>query len=298
MGRRLCVLLLALAACRGLGQGADSHGPLPDVARVVCDEEGTRVLTPEVRPQPDGVHVVLDNRTGQDLALSFDSGYWDGGDNANMGSTEYVWLAPPGPVDLACFGKREEPNLQAGASFQVIDPDGLWVSPSLECEPGAHVVSTEGGSYASPPPGDPRDPVEIAKEERFAPFGPGEVEAAGYPEAEHRLVRLIRDGRTVAVAEYVDASFAGGEPGSGWVESGYEACDERGGLVARTQAVAAVGSPLGLDGDPQLGELDRVAANGARVDLQALGELRPAHAPAGLEDLEHGQEPRRRTARP
>jgi hypothetical protein len=68
--------------------------------------------------------------------------------------------------------------------------------------------------------------VTIA-EERFAPLGPGgRVEAAGYPEAERRLVLLIREGRAVALVEYVDASFAGGEPGSGWVEDLYSACAE------------------------------------------------------------------------
>ena len=31
------------------------------------------------------------------------------------------------------------------------------------------------------------------------------------------------------LVEYVDASFAGGEPGSGWIEDGYSACAEAAG---------------------------------------------------------------------
>jgi hypothetical protein len=33
----------------------------------------------------------------------------------------------------------------------------------------------------------------------------------------------------VALVEYVDASFAGGEAGSGWIEDQYSACDEAAG---------------------------------------------------------------------
>lgn len=193
---------------------------------MICDEQGTRPLTPEVRPQPDGVHVLLDNRTGEDLGVSFDTGFEDGGDNADEGTTEHVWLAPPGRVDLACSGHAEQTAPQDGASFTVVDPDGLWVSPDLGCDSGRAVASS-GAPDATPPKGDPRNPVEIAGE-RFGPLRPDErLEEAGYPKGEPRIVRLTRDGRTIAYAEYVDASFAGGEPGSGWIENGYQECQDR-----------------------------------------------------------------------
>src|SRR5437867_3145659 len=36
---------------------------LPDVAEVVCDDSGAHVMTPEAKPQLDGVHFQLDNQT-------------------------------------------------------------------------------------------------------------------------------------------------------------------------------------------------------------------------------------------
>lgn len=222
----LGLLALAVAACgrvSGHPRG-EPDAPLPDVARVICDGDGTSVTTLEVRPQPDGVHVVVDNRTDIDLGIAFDSGFEAGGHNADRGSSNHIWLAPPGPVTVRCQGPEGQPRLEGGPSFTVRDPVGLWVSPELDCASGG--LGSGSASHGSPPKGDPRDPVTIA-EERFAPLGPGgRVEAAGYPEAERRLVLLIREGRAVALVEYVDASFAGGEPGSGWVEDLYSACAE------------------------------------------------------------------------
>src|SRR5205823_4337598 len=47
-----------------------SNRQLPDVAEVVCDGRTIEVLTPQVRPQPDGVHVQVDNTTDGDLTVS------------------------------------------------------------------------------------------------------------------------------------------------------------------------------------------------------------------------------------
>ena len=57
-------LALGLSAC-GAAEEADpvaaTHeaepAALPGVAQVVCDEGGTRVETPAVKPQGDGIHV-------------------------------------------------------------------------------------------------------------------------------------------------------------------------------------------------------------------------------------------------
>ena len=45
---------------------------LPDVARIVCTANGTRLLTPAVRPQPDGVHVMLSQAGGAPATLDTD----------------------------------------------------------------------------------------------------------------------------------------------------------------------------------------------------------------------------------
>ncbi len=217
-------MLVVVAACGGVtGPAGDPRG-VPDVARVICEDGDTRVPVPAVRPQRDGVHILVENRTGEDMGISYRQGTLGAGDNADRGLNEVVWPIAPGRADLLCTGNREIPE-DGWTSVEVVDPEGLWVSPELDCGLGGLVAGQGGGSYAEPPTGDRRNPVEIARE-FFAPLREGDVvEPAGYPKAQHRLVRLVRDGETIAVAEYVDASFAGGAPRSGWIQNGYQACE-------------------------------------------------------------------------
>jgi hypothetical protein len=226
----LVPLPLAMLACgRVTGGPPSGEADAPDVARLVCEADGTHVLTPTVRPQPDGVHIVVQDHSGKEASLAIDG---IGGGNA---SGEQVWPIPPGTARIGCWGLEEaEPDYR---QIDVVDAEGLYVSPALDCQAkvlgsgsGGGVSASSGGSYARAPKGDPREPVEIARdffEDAFGPIGPEDrVERAGYPEAEIRQVRLVRDGRTIAVADYADASFAGGEEGSGWISEGYQACSD------------------------------------------------------------------------
>ncbi len=77
----LCVCVLALTGC-GTAHGdgaapertrhdvssppASSRKQAPQVARVVCDRDGSRLPTPEVRARPNGVHLEIDDRLGED----------------------------------------------------------------------------------------------------------------------------------------------------------------------------------------------------------------------------------------
>ena len=230
-GRTALAALVLASGCGGLSSQPprEDAGQFPDVARVVCDQDGTRLLTSQVRPHADGVHIRIDSRLAPE-DVSFAVGEIGGSEAAG----EQVWPIPPGPVEIGCWESfAEEPDY---VSLEVVDPQRLYVPAELECleavgSSGGGVASS-GGSYGKAPEGDPRDPVEIAREffeSAFGPLGEGDVvEPAGYPEAEIRQVRLVRDGRTVAVAEYADASFAGGEKGSGWIGEGYQACSSLG----------------------------------------------------------------------
>jgi hypothetical protein len=222
----LALAVASLAACGRVSGGPPNPSDVPNVARVVCEEDGTGLRTPTVRPQPDGVHILIEDHSGQDMTFAIDG---VGGDDA---SGEQVWPIPPGRAGVACWGPDEDkPNY---VPLEVVDPEGLYAPAELDC--GAAVggsgsgVASSGGLYGEPPKGDPRDPVVIAREffeEAFGPLGPEDrVQPAGYPEAEIRQVRLVRDDRTVAVADYADASFAGGEKGSGWISEGYSACED------------------------------------------------------------------------
>jgi hypothetical protein len=210
-----------LSGCARDRPVASDDGPIPAVARIVCDRSNTRVLTPQVRPQPDGVHLVVTNRDSIDLGFSFETanGRGGGGENADGGTTRLVLDLWPGEATVRCSdtGGGTTPPEQ---TLKVVDVKRLWTSPELDCD---EVVWTSGGSYGKPPEGDPRDPEVIARE--FFKPQPGEqVVQAGYPQAEERAFVLLREGRTIASAGYVDASFAGGEHGSGWIQHGYQAC--------------------------------------------------------------------------
>ena len=61
--------------------------------------------------------------------------------------------------------------------------------------------------------------------------------------------------------------------------------------VARPDAVAAADAALALHGDPELLERRDVAADGARADAEALGDLPSGGEGSCLEQLEQGEQP-------
>jgi hypothetical protein len=209
---------IALAACADRSPAA---GPSPPgVATIVCDETGTTIETPSVRAQPDGVHVVVDNRTGVDPGFS--ARFADGrghGDNAPPGTSEHVLDAPPGTLEIGCYAGEHgsgEPDLRA---LEVVDVDGFYRSTALDCE------SSSGGviDYVPGAEGEVGDPVDLARvvfEESTGRLEPDDVvERAGYPEWDEPIVRLVREGEVVATIRYFEAD------GGGWLRDTTSMCD-------------------------------------------------------------------------
>jgi hypothetical protein len=62
-------------------------------------------------------------------------------------------------------------------------------------------------------------------------------------------------------------------------------------LEARQQPVAAIPAPLGGHRDAQIGQVARIAPDGALVDRQPPGEVADRHPAMGLEELEHREHP-------
>jgi hypothetical protein len=210
---------IALAACADRSPAA---GPSPPgVATIVCDETGTTVETPSVRAQPDGVHVVVDNRTGVDPGFS--ARFADGrglGDNAPPGTSEHVLDAPPGTLEIGCYTGEHgsgEPDLRA---LEVVDVDGLYRSIELDCESMSSGVS----DYAPGAEGEAGDPVDLARAAFEGATGGLEpddvVERAGYPEWDEPIVRLVRAGAVVATVRYRAA-----DDGGGWLQDTMSMCD-------------------------------------------------------------------------
>jgi hypothetical protein len=219
-------VLLALPAC-GSGEKAGSGSTvaepqpepvaLPDLAHVVCDEQGARVETPAVKPRPDGLHVEIVNEAGSERAFSLSGEDTGLGFGVPPGPTRQVVDLGPGTVTAACNDPASEPE-QGGAPLEVVDEDGIWVSTQLACDEQFSAVV----DYMQGAQGETSDPLEAAREavEGYAVEPDDTFERAGYPEAEVAKVRLVRAGEPVAVVDLVD-------DGSGkWLVSTVTGCSE------------------------------------------------------------------------
>ncbi len=202
----LVVTCLVLAGC-----GADPFAPGGEpaaVASVTCEAERTTVDVNEVRAEPTGVHLRVDNLTGRDQLLF----YGVGGEvlNRSIGSTgpsELVVASPPGDWRVLCSRPEIYPDDSAPwVTLTVTDPDHLWVEAKPDCPTpsGTHpdyIEYFEGGT----PTGQPGDPVELARQQlpqHISLPANFTLEAAGYPQESPRRVRLVVDSRVAAVATF------------------------------------------------------------------------------------------------
>jgi hypothetical protein len=193
------------------GPVTEPPAPLPDVVDVRCDETGTHVLTPSVRPQRDGIHFRVENRT--DERHEFMAGLIRDGqvtpgefvsprtNQLEAGLTDTRWVIPPGASGAACLPYGESVIAQEllghMARFDIVDRDGLYISPDLGC-PGderTHELSLPGFMVFT----SPRALLEVARGQLQGLRAEDVVEQAGYPRQPHPRVRVVRDGRPIAV---------------------------------------------------------------------------------------------------
>jgi hypothetical protein len=194
----------------GVGNGSN----LPDVARIVCTAAGTRLLTPAVRPQSDGVHVMLSQTSGPPATLDTDQG---GGDKP--GPRPLVLILPPGRAHLGCMTMADwnvnPPRHRGWVTLRVLDQDERWVDD----RPAGATCSQSSIDYAPTAAGlrlsqlgsDARRALEASPADA--------VERAGYRRQEPIEYRLVRDGKAVALATY--ASTGHGR----WLLEGVQKCD-------------------------------------------------------------------------
>ncbi|HXV96189.1 MAG TPA: hypothetical protein VD695_06540 [Gaiellaceae bacterium] len=203
-------VLLALPACgsgeeAGSGSTASEPQPepaaLPDLARVVCDEQGVRVETEAVRPRADGLHVEIVNEAGSERAFSLSGAGTGLGFGVPPGPTVQVVDVGPGTLTVSCSDPATEPE-EGGEPLELVDEDGVWVSTRLACEEQFSQVV----DYVQGAKGESSDPLEAARKavEGYAVEPDDAFERAGYPEAEIAKVRLVRGGEPLAVVDLVD----------------------------------------------------------------------------------------------
>lgn len=148
-----------LAGCGGGGasESADQGpGGPPDVAEVVCGEDGPKLLTPVVRGRSDGVHVRVRNENDFTVAFDFEVTRGDMG----AGGAE----APPGTsVQIVPFAAEEvsigcAPEALDRVELRVIDPEDVLKAADPDCTElrSADFVMRLNDRT-------PRDPVALAR---------------------------------------------------------------------------------------------------------------------------------------
>jgi hypothetical protein len=125
------------------GQVGETAAPLPITAIMRCTAEGTELDTPAVGVQPDGLHIDAENLAqATEVDVAIDGGTTVLGNPAFRGVQREIVIfdVPPGPAEIACRrpeggsvsgGPAEHPDLFV--PIQILDPDGLYVSPDLSC---------------------------------------------------------------------------------------------------------------------------------------------------------------------
>lgn len=197
--------------------GGTGAAVAPDVARLTCDGTRTTLETERVRPQADGVHILVTNTAELSLSLELRD---LGGDNAPVGKHEVVWPIAPGSLELRCLDPVLSAIPSGGyARLEIVDPDGLYVSTELECATDERVGWFY--DYGTDATGDP-DPVAATLDGSEAIRETDSVELAGYPDAEIQQVRVVRGGGVVAVFRLM------GDGRGGWLIESGEACEGAG----------------------------------------------------------------------
>jgi hypothetical protein len=177
----------------GPDQGEPDVVGVPDVLRVTCTSQGTDLGSSRVRPQPDGVHVVIDNPEGlvdgafhatllgrqEGVFATFTKGL-------DPGANRIVWGFPPGEIFVGCFPLG--PSFEADAftredllPLEVVDAEGYYVSNRLTCQEGVEMDGFRDDAGAL-------SPVAPSPEEAVRAYVPGilpddEILRAIYPGA-------------------------------------------------------------------------------------------------------------------
>jgi hypothetical protein len=192
--------LLVLTACSGAREG---DGPAPRVARLVCEDGGTRALTPRVRAVSDGIHIEMDNEAGARAFYLRAASSADGNQGGRLepiGTTHIKTTMPPGDVFVGCFDEPADPAYYEVtpeyARITVVDPDGLWVEPALGCETAPQRRYRDGPAEGNVPD----DPEEMIRSIVPYVLPTDQIVRPGFPETQwHGESRIIvRNGSPVA----------------------------------------------------------------------------------------------------
>ena len=194
----LAITLLVLAGCAEVEtprpQTREGQPVAAPFVEIVCTKDGeTRLWTPVVEVQPDGVHLDIENRAGEPTS------FFGLGLDVGEGRHKEIVNEPPGLVKVACYpySQHEGDTKPVRYDLELVDPEEHWISTELECD--TDMVAGSTGDYASPTTGGGHDPVAVVEESVKGLEPDDVVEVAGYPEAEVPTVRVVRTDKVVGV---------------------------------------------------------------------------------------------------
>jgi hypothetical protein len=169
----------------------ESEAPPADVAGITCGRSTMTVLTPTVAAQSDGVHIAIRNTSSDPLSVQFENF----GDGAQPNSTTaLIEQLPPGTQKVRCEPRSVDVAVFGWETFEVVDPNGYWVSPEPEC-----TGEMFGGTMDYAEPAGDADPIDAARSvfgDRLQPTD--ELRVAGYPDdPDGRFVIAVREGANV-----------------------------------------------------------------------------------------------------
>ena len=200
-------------------------GPRPDgptvggALDITCDVNGVTLDTDVVVAGPDGVGVYT-HPYNQRVRLVFDALSVD--ERIETLVVDYyaaVLDLPPGSHTVGCL---DGDVVNGEATFEVLDPGGFWVDPSLACSNPASVVLNSGDLGTK---GDPTDEMVAWAAGWRTPGQPplpdgGSFQPVGYPEArETRLLGYRSEGGDLV------ARFEFCRAGTDWRPDGVLTCE-------------------------------------------------------------------------
>jgi hypothetical protein len=199
----LAIVAAALLAACGTDQAPEraNQEPAdpPDVAELVCGEDGPELLTPVVRGRADGVHVRVQNENEYPVEFDFEVTRGDtggGGAEARPGSSVQVVPFAAEEVSLGCFAEALD-----RVELRVVDPGDELKAADPDCK---ELRSADFATHLNDR--TPRDPVALA---RLSLRGKGlrqndHVERAVSLAGEFPVVRVVRGDRVVAKVVFDD----------------------------------------------------------------------------------------------
>ena len=209
-GMRLAcaIALVVVAGCAEetprsqLREGQPVAAPFVEI---VCTEDGgTRLWTPVVEVQPDGVHLDIENRTGEPTT------FFGLSPEVDEGRHKEVVTEPPGRLRVACYpnSQHETDAKPVKYDLELVDPKGHWRSTELQCE--TDLVEGSTLDYAVPlPKGQSKDPVAVVGESVEGLRPNDVIETAGYPEADPPVVRVLRNEKVIGAYSFLEADDGG-----------------------------------------------------------------------------------------